>query len=428
MPRTLPEWLTYQQCVHKVDIDLGLDRIREVWRRMGSPGARLAVIVGGTNGKGSTVAFLDSILRAMGLRTGAYISPHVTRYNERTCVDGVEADDATLCASFERIEMARGGIPLTYFEFATLAALDIFGRANTDVMVLEVGLGGRLDATNIVDADAAVVTTVDLDHMEWLGPTRDSIGAEQAAIARAGRPAIVGEAEPPRGLIDTFAALGARVVQAGVDFRLETQAGRTVWVHGDGSAVAIPALSLTAPCQPANAATAVAAVHALRDRLPWMPEAITRGLRDMRVRGRLQNLGHAPERFVDVAHNPQAARTLARWLDEHPVAGRTLAVFGALGDKDVEGVVGAVGARVDAWYLGGLDAASPRGLSQGALETRVRRALPDAVCQVHADVATAWQAALAQAGPADRIVAFGSFCVVAGVLSVAEPAAALSVA
>ncbi|HET7266527.1 MAG TPA: Mur ligase family protein, partial [Oleiagrimonas sp.] len=204
MPTTLAEWLDYQQHVHKVDIDMGLERVSKVWRRMGAPRAPLVITVGGTNGKGSTVAFLTAMLRAMGRRVGSYVSPHIRVYNERICVDGEQSGDAQLCAAFERIEMARGEIPLTYFEYATLAALDIFARAEVDVMVLEVGLGGRLDATNIVDADVAVITTIDLDHMQWLGPDRDSIGREKAGIARAGHPVVVGEDDPPQGLLSAL--------------------------------------------------------------------------------------------------------------------------------------------------------------------------------------------------------------------------------
>ncbi|HEX7339945.1 MAG TPA: bifunctional tetrahydrofolate synthase/dihydrofolate synthase [Rhodanobacteraceae bacterium] len=420
MPHSLAEWLEYQQHVHKVDIELGLNRVGEVWRRMGSPRAPLTITVGGTNGKGSTVAFLTAMLRAMGLRVGSYVSPHVRAYNERICVDDVEASDATLCAAFERIETARGEIPITYFEFATLAALDVFGRSRLDVMVLEVGMGGRLDATNIVDADAAVITTIGLDHMQWLGPDRDSIGREKAGIARAGRPVIIGEAEPPQGLLARLDEIGADVERAGIAFALHEEGGQTVWKHRDGTTLAWPNLPLDAPCQPANAAAAVAALHALRDRLPWSPQAIVDGLRHAHVRGRMQNIGHAPERVLDVAHNPQAAAVLAAWLDAHPVAGTVHAVYGAMGDKDVEGVLRAVGARVDHWHLGGLDGETARGLSVTGLVERFGDALPDAACDAHADIATAWKAATQAARPDDLIVAFGSFFVVAAVLDAGQ--------
>ncbi|HEX7341759.1 MAG TPA: bifunctional tetrahydrofolate synthase/dihydrofolate synthase [Rhodanobacteraceae bacterium] len=418
MPTTLAEWLDYQQHVHKVDIDMGLDRVRAVWQRLGAPRAPLVITVGGTNGKGSTVAFLTAMLLAMGRHVGSYVSPHVRVYNERICVDDVEASDADLCAAFARIETARGDIPLTYFEFATLAALDIFARAGADVMVLEVGMGGRLDATNVIDADVAVITTVDLDHMQWLGPDRDSIGHEKAGIARAGRPVVLGEAEPPRGLLDTLASVGARIERAGLAFHIEDRKGQPTWVHRDGSALALPELPLAAPCQQANAAAAVAALHALRDRLPWSPQACVDGLRHAHVRGRLQTLGLAPERVIDVAHNPQAARVLAQWLDAHPVAGTVHAVYGAMGDKDVEGVLAALGNRIDHWHLGGLHAATPRGLTAQALTERFAHTLPQARFDAHPDITAAWHAACHVAAEHDRVVAFGSFFVVAEVLNV----------
>lgn len=416
MPRTLAEWLEYQQHTHKRDIDLGLTRIRTVWQRMGSPRAPLAITVGGTNGKGSTVAFLTAMLRAMGRRVGSYVSPHVSVYNERISVDDVEADDDTLCASFARIETARAEIPLTYYEFATLAALDIFDRAGVDVMVLEVGLGGRLDATNIVDADAVAVTTVDLDHMQFLGPDRDSIGREKAGIARPGRPAVVGDAEAPHGLLEALEEREARVVRAGIDFRVEVREGASWWMHRDGAMLALPPLPLEAPCQQGNATTALAVLHALGDHLPWQPEALRQGLRAAHLRGRLQHLGEAPEQVVDVAHNPQAARVLARWLDTRKVSGKVRAVYGALDDKDVAGVLEALGARVDHWYLGGLETATPRGLDTPALAARLEVALPGMPYSGDADIAAAWRSALAEAGTADLVVAFGSFFVVAAVL------------
>lgn len=420
MPRTLAEWLDYQQRTHKRDIDLGLERIRRVWVRMGAPRAPLAITVGGTNGKGSTVAFLTAMLAAAGRRTGTYTSPHIRVYNERIRVDSIDADDATLCAAFERIERARAEIPLTYYEFATLAALDIFVRAGVDVMVLEVGLGGRLDATNIVDADAVAVTTVDLDHMEFLGPDRDSIGREKAGIARAGRPAVVGDVDAPRGLLDALRAIGAEVIRTGHDFHVEATDAGMRWHHVDGSELILPPLPLEAPCQLANAATAVALVHALAPRLAWQPEAWQRGLRDTRLEGRLQHLGHDPRRIVDVAHNPQAAGVLARWLAAHRGRGEVRAVYGALADKDVAGVVRAVGDQVSRWYLGGLADITPRGLAAAALADRLDQALPGTRPRMHADIAAAWCAALADAGPDDVVVAFGSFFVVSAVLSLPD--------
>jgi dihydrofolate synthase/folylpolyglutamate synthase len=422
MSRNLAEWLAYQERVNPRSIELGLERVRGVWQRMGAPApARHVVTVGGTNGKGSTVALLEAMLQAAGLRTGCYTSPHLLRYNERIRIDGADADDAALVASFERIEAARGDIPLTYFEFGTLAALDLFARVGLDVAILEVGLGGRLDAVNIVDADVAVVTTVDLDHMDWLGPDRDSIGREKAGIARAGRPAIVGEAEPPAGLLDALAAYGARVERAGVDFHAERRAHDWRWRHRDGTVLELPDPALAAPVQYANAAAAIAALHVPqadgRRLLPAgaLAEAAAAGLRGVRVPARLQALGGDPALFVDVGHNPQAARALAAWLDAQPPA-RTHAVYGALSDKDVAGVIAALGGRVVHWHLAGLERDTPRGLPSAALAGTLARTLPQAAFDAHADVAAALAAARAAAQPGERILAFGSFFVATAVL------------
>ncbi|MDE2308941.1 MAG: bifunctional tetrahydrofolate synthase/dihydrofolate synthase [Xanthomonadaceae bacterium] len=422
MSRTLAEWLTYQERVNVHSIELGLDRVRAVWRRMGAaaPGRRV-ITVGGTNGKGSTVALLEAMLLAAGLRVGSFTSPHLLDYNERVRIDGADIDDDSLVASFERIEAARGELPLTYFEFGTLAALDLFARAGLDVAILEVGLGGRLDAVNIVDADVAVVTTVDLDHQDWLGADRDSIGREKAGIARAGRPAIVGEPEPPPGLLDALTARGARVERAGSDFRIERRAGGWSWRHRDGTAMELPDPALAAPVQFANAAAAIAALHALcadggpiaaRD----FPAAVGSGLQAVRIAARLQSLGGDPAVIVDVGHNPQAARALAEWLDAQP-RGRLHAVYGALADKDVAGVMAALGGRVGHWHLAGLERDTPRGLSAAALAAVLRQTLPQAPFDAHADVAAALAAARAAARPGERILAFGSFFVASAVIA-----------
>jgi len=427
MPRNLAEWLSYQERVNVRSIELGLDRVREVWRRMGAPAsARRVITVGGTNGKGSTVALLEAMLRSAGLRVGCYTSPHLLRYNERIRIDGVDADDAALIASFERIEAARGtdgdtAVSLTYFEFGTLAALDLFARADLDVVVLEVGLGGRLDAVNIVDADIAVVTTIDLDHMDWLGDNRDLIGREKAGIARAGRPAIVGESEPPAGLLAALAEHSARIERAGIDFQVERQAHGWQWKHRSGLVLDLPDPRLAAPVQYANAATAVAALHALLcDSGEWsaaqLKDAAASGLRTVQVPARLQALGGSPPLYVDVGHNPQAARALAAWLDAQPPS-RVHAVYGALADKDVAGVIAALGPRIAHWHLAGLERDTPRGLSAAVLEDALLHALPQARYDAHADVARALAAARQAAEGGGCILAFGSFFVTAAVLA-----------
>jgi dihydrofolate synthase/folylpolyglutamate synthase len=440
--KTLDEWLAYQQTIHARGIDMGLDRVDEVWRRMGAPRpAPLVVTVGGTNGKGSVVAFLEAMLRAGGMRVGSYTSPHILRYNERVRVDGVEARDASLVEAFERVEAARIGggsatIPLTYFEFGTLAALGVFARAELDVALLEVGLGGRLDAVNIVDADCAVVVTVDLDHMEYLGSDREAIGREKAGIFRAGKPAIVGETNPPASLLDHAHAIGARLEVLGRDFGWSPETETLVWWHRDPAQVRYVApaeghaggvalhgeLALEGAFQYRNAAAAIAALHALGERVRWSAAAIEKDAfartpsASPFLAGRLQHLASAPDLVVDVGHNPQAARELARWLDRHPVPGSTRAVFGALADKDIEAVATALADRVDHWYLAGLDGESPRGVPIERLAARFRAAAPAASCSEHPDVTSALAAARAEASADGRIVAFGSFHVVAPVL------------
>ncbi|WP_413623662.1 bifunctional tetrahydrofolate synthase/dihydrofolate synthase [Luteibacter sp. Lutesp34] len=450
MSRTLGEWLAYQERTHPRAIELGLERVRAVWKAMGAPRpAPVVITVGGTNGKGSTVALLEGILRAAGYRTGCYTSPHLLRYNERIRLDGEDATDEALIASFERIETARGDVPQTYFEFGTLAALDLMARASLDVAILEVGLGGRLDAVNIVDADVAVITTVDLDHQDWLGSDRDSIGREKAGIARAGRPAIVGELAPPRGLLDALRSIGATVIQAGEAFfvgahpvrdslspqslasRASSQArpqnmsraGRAPtadtwqWEHQDGTSLDLPVPALAAPVQLANAAAAIAAIHSLGTRLAVPLDAIRSALSAVHVPGRLQCIAERPRTLVDVGHNPQAARALAAWLDAEPGTGKVFAVYGALADKDVGGVVQAMGSRVYRWFLAGLDADTPRGLDAGTLAAKVTSALPGADVVVFTNVAEARAAASKAAGEADTVLLFGSFFVAAAALA-----------
>ena len=429
LPTTLTDWLDYQQRIHPQAIALGLDRVREVWTRLGAPApAPVVITVGGTNGKGSTVAFLDAMLAADGKRVGAYTSPHLLRYNERVRVAGSEVEDERLLDAFQRIEQARGDIQLTYFEYGTLAALWVFSRASLDVAVLEVGLGGRHDAVNIVDADAAIVTTIDLDHQDWLGDDRASIGREKAGIFRHGRAAIVGDADPPASLIAEAQQVGARLYRVGHEFNIERIASGWRWSGWSDPAVDradsapgidLPTPGLSAPYQAGNLACAVAALFALRDKCGWNPQAIRRGAEQARVQGRMQRFPGRVELVVDVAHNPQAARALAAALHAQPAPGRTFAVFGALADKDVAGVVAALTTSMERWFLAGLDRESPRGLTGEALIERL--VLPvEAVSGTFADIDSALDAAFAEAQAGDRIVAFGSFFVAAAALQYAR--------
>ena len=417
--KTLADWLDYQQRTHPRAIELGLDRVREVWRRLGAPSpAPVVITVGGTNGKGSTVAFLEAMLAAMGKRVGCYTSPHLLRYNERIRIDCIDVDDAELIDAFARIDAARGAdstkpVPLTYFEFGTLAALWIFAQSRLDVAVLEVGLGGRLDAVNIVAADAAIVVTVDLDHQDWLGNDVNVIGREKAGIFRKDRPAIVGMRAPPQGLLDEAARIGAHVALAGRDFRVSPQIDCWRWDCG-GESLLLPEPELGAPCQIDNAAAAIMALYALRDRIGWDAAAIARSVREAWLAARLQRLQKhgAPDLVIDVGHNPQAARVLAQWLAAHPARGRNLAVFGALADKDVAGIVAPLLPHISHWYLCGLDAESVRGLNAAQLRER----MPPATIGEYSSVDAALDAASAQAAAVDRILAFGSFFVAAPAL------------
>lgn len=405
--------------VHPREIELGLDRVSAVWKALGAPSpAGTVVTVGGTNGKGSTVAFLEGMLAAGGCRVGAFTSPHLLRYNERVRIAGVEATDSQLTAAFERIEIARADIPLTYFEFGTLAALLLFAESGLDAALLEVGLGGRLDAVNLVDADAAIVTTVALDHEDWLGRDREVIAREKAGIFRPRRPAILGDADSPASLLAEARRIGSRPILAGLDYRFEST--RSGWTWSTGSTrLELPPTALDAPCQRANAAAAIAALHALSDRLGWNVAAIAQGAAHARAAARLQRFMGAAELIVDVAHNPQAAGVLAAWLDDHPSAGRNIAVFGALADKDIEGIVAPLREFIDAWVLSGLDTESSRGLDLAALARRVEQSGLREIDATQPVLADALDHALQRAGPGDRVIAFGSFFVASAALRMA---------
>ncbi len=403
---TLPEWLAYIERQHPQDIAMGLERVRAVAARMRlTRPARHVITVGGTNGKGSTVAFVEAIARAAGWRVGSYTSPHLLRYNERVRIDGEEASDADLVSAFAAVEAARGDTALTYFEYGTLAALWLFQQAKLELAVLEVGLGGRLDAVNLVDADVAVITTVDIDHTDWLGSDREAIGTEKAGIARPWKPLVLGEIDPPSSVLRRAYAIGANALRAGSDFFHEPiDAERWRW-RDVGTELQLPLPQLRAPVQRANAATAIAALRALRRSLPR--HAYAEGIAAARLRGRLQPcVRDGVEVLVDVGHNPQAARELAAALQAQPVAGRTHAVFAALADKDAAGVVAALAAQVDAWHLAGL------GGSRGQSGAQLRARLADtaaAEADLAESVAQALQSALAQARPGDRVLVFGSF-------------------
>lgn len=415
LPRRMSDWLTLLEARHPVGIELGLERVEAVRRRLGLTLSCPVITVGGTNGKGSTCAYLEAVLTDAGLRVGCYTSPHLLHYRERVRVAGKELPDRLHVAAFAAVEAARGEVPLTFFEHGTLAAVWLFNRLGVDAAVLEVGLGGRLDAVNVFDADCAVITSVDLDHQDYLGHTREAIGREKAGIFRAGRPAVVADPAPPQSLLRHAHDVGAQLIRLGHEVGIE--AGQGSWSCHVGSRcyAALPWPALPGAFQLANAAAAVAALDALRERLPVSVQALRTGLARARPPGRFQVLDGPPRFILDVAHNPQAARALAANLASFGAEGRRLAVFGMLRDKDVRGVVHAMGTCIDAWYVAGL--AGPRGLSGQALLKLLKDANVE-VAHAFTDIPAAIKAACASARPADIIIVFGSFYTVAAALRV----------
>ena len=410
----LADWLAYIEGRHPQSIAMGLDRVAEVRDRLNLRPDFAIVTVGGTNGKGSTCAFLEAILSEAGYRVGCYTSPHLLAYNERVRVARTNLSDAELGAAFAEIEAARGSVPLTYFEFGTLAALWHFCQRDLDVGVLEVGLGGRLDAVNAFDADCAVITSIGLDHMEYLGPTRESIGFEKAGIFRCGRPAVIAEPDPPHTLLDHALATGAHSVRLGVDFGAEPDGGQWKYVGPGGMRAGLPHPALRGRYQIDNAAAAITAIDTLRERLPVSMSAVRQGLLLAELPGRFQVLPGRPVTILDVAHNPHAAERLAVALAAMSGQHRTRFVFAMLADKDIEGVVRAVRAHADHWYLAPLP--GPRGASIVRLETALdAEQVFDAVSSFD-DVAQALAAAQDAAGVDDRIVVFGSFLTVSQAL------------
>jgi len=406
--RTLAGWLEYIERQHPQPIAMGLERVAQVHAAMKVPFACPVITVGGTNGKGSTCAMLEAILQAAGYRTGLYSSPHLIRYNERVRVAGVELDDAALAESFEAVEAARGSIPLTYFEFGTLAAFYLFSRERIEALVLEVGLGGRLDAVNLIDADCAVLTSVGIDHIEFLGSTREAIGREKAGIFRAGRPAVVADPDPPATVLDT----GARLLRIDRDFGYVNQASQWSWWGPSGKRGGLAHPALRGATQLRNASAAIAALDALRERLPVAMQDVRRGLAEVTLPGRFQVLPGRPQVILDVAHNPQAASVLAANLADAGFSPQVIAVLGMLKDKDMAGVVRAVAPRVTRWHLASLPGA--RGASAAELGRVLAQEKIDAPRMEHAGVAEALAAARSEADENDKIVVFGSFLTVAG--------------
>lgn len=427
-PATLADWLAYLETLHPKAIALGLDRVRAVRAHLAAAIACPVITVGGTNGKGSTCALLESMLRCAGYRTGLYTSPHLLRYNERVRVDARDATDDALVAAFCAVEDARlaaGGIGLTYFEFGTLAALWLFAREAPDVLILEVGLGGRLDAVNIVDADVAVLTSIDIDHVDYLGATRELIGAEKAGIMRAGRPVVCGDRAPPASVVAAATTLGAPLLVLGRDFDFVDE--RTQWRYRGprGERFGLPVPALRGAYQLGNAATVLTVLDLLHARLPVSAQAIREGLVHVSLPARFEVLPGRPVTVLDVAHNPHAARALAGALSTMGFHPETIAVCAMLGDKDMAGVANALVPRIDRWYVAGLPGA--RGGGPEVLRQALEGAgVAPAAIRTFDSVADAFRAAREQAGEADRIVVFGSFHTVAAAKEVLQDEHAMS--
>jgi len=393
---------------------MGLERVAVMRDKLALKLQCPVIAVAGTNGKGSVCAMLESIYACAGYKVGLYTSPHLLRYNERVRVARREVADQSLVESFRRIDAARGEVLLTYFEFGTLAAVDIFMRENVEVAILEVGLGGRLDAVNAFDSACAVVTSIDLDHMEYLGNDRNSIGREKAGIFRAGKPAICGDEDPPPALIDYANTIGAPLQLIGRDFGFVAESVQwQFWSH-QGKKSSLPYPALRGAYQPGNAATALQALDQLRDVLPVDMGAIRRGLLEVDLPGRFQVLPGRPLTILDVGHNPHAARGLAASLEALPQGGKTWAVFAMLKDKDIEGVVAALGSRIDEWLIAGLDI--PRGADAGRMRLALESANVSVPVTIFDTPVHAYRQALSSAGQNDKILVFGSFYTVGAVL------------
>lgn len=415
--RTLGEWLAYLEQLHPSAIDMGLDRSRQVAHQLGlSRPAPQVITVTGTNGKGSTCAFLAALLQAQGLKVGVYSSPHLLHYNERVQIQGVQVSDSELCEAFVAVEAARGDITLTYFEMGTLAAFWLFEKAGLDAVVLEVGLGGRLDAVNLVDADLALVTSIGLDHADWLGDTRESVAFEKAGIFRSGKPALCGDLDPPAPLLEQAAALNCPLLLRGRDFSVSIEADAWSWQGHDRAGQPLVLRNLPLLDLPMENAALALQAYALLD-LPWQAEVLVEALSGTRITGRLDRRvlrwqGKTLNLLLDVGHNPHAARFLAQRMAQRPLAGMRLAVFGLLGDKDLDGVLAELAPCIAHWAVAPLP--TPRSRPVEQLQSTLQNL--GANVTSYQSVAQALLAQCEQATADDEILLFGSFYCVAEAL------------
>ncbi len=409
---TLAEWLIWQESFHPRLIDLGLSRVRSVHKRLDSAAKKpLTITVAGTNGKGSCVALLSAFLRAGGYHVGAYTSPHLLRYNERIQIDGEAVDDATICAAFERVDQARGATSLTYFEFGTLAALDLFVRSEVDVQLLEVGLGGRLDAVNIIDADAMLVTCIEIDHVDWLGESREAIGLEKAGVFRRGVGAVVGEIDPPDSILRYSQQHQIPLSRFGRDFHYQKTGSRWNWISGDTLLADLPYPGLPGEHQFQNAASVLQTLKLVEDRCPVSRQAVCNGLETLTLPGRFQYISGAPSVLLDVAHNPQAAATLAKYIQQNFNRRRIVAVFSIMGDKDIRGVLDKMKPRVSHWIFAPLS--TPRCVPEREVAEIFSASRIENVTIGLSCAEAAFEEAARITSGNDLVVVFGSFFLVA---------------
>jgi dihydrofolate synthase/folylpolyglutamate synthase len=413
---TLQGWLSWQETLHPLAIDLGLDRVEAVYLALNPQRSKpVTITVAGTNGKGSCVAYLEAIYRQQGYQVGAYTSPHILKYNERIKINGVAVADSVICEAFTRIESVRGDISLSYFEFGTLAALEIFSRAGLNIQILEVGLGGRLDAVNIVDADAAIISSIGIDHINWLGNNRDAIGREKAGIFRTHTPAIIGDSKPPASIHQSILEKQAIAYYIGQDFGYHKGALDWQWYCQDQRIEALPEPALKGEHQYRNAASVLCAVQQLQACLPVSHEAIKQGLKNTQLAGRFQQLdGNVPV-LLDVGHNPEAVATLADYLQNHFPDRKIHAIFSMMKDKDILGVVEIISPLVEDWYFVPLN--NPRAASELLMREIFLQTATLKVCFGFNGFAEAFQAAKKHAQPEDLLLVFGSFFLISECLN-----------
>jgi len=411
---SLKDWLGYIESIHLSTIDLTLERIKVVVERLNLDISFSIITVGGTNGKGSTCAILESIYKEAGYKVGCYTSPHFLHFNERIKIQANPVSDDLICEAFTKIESIRKEISLTYFEYGTIAAMIIFADADLDIAILEVGLGGRLDAVNVFDSDCAIVTSIDLDHMDYLGHTREAIGFEKAGIYRANKIAICGDFDPPQSLIKYCESIHAELKMIGKDFAYEAHHDSFDFSIESSFVMNIILPKLQGDFQLANASSALMAVKIMEDQLPLTETSIQQGIASALLPGRFQEVKINPSLILDVAHNPHAAKSLRDNLRTHSVSGKTIAVFSILRDKDILGVVAAVSLDIDAWYIAEIE--NERAANIDTICKAIQKVNPSAHIVTFKNIQEAYQFASNEVERNDRIIAFGSFYTVADIM------------